>query len=235
MVLHQNGANQRAPRIEGEPVAPKEITLDAGVLDRHVGRYQFIPGVVISIRRQGTGLVAQITGQGAAEIYAESERRFFYKVVNAQLTFEPDAQGRTVAVVLHQNGADQRAARLEDPKEIVLEPAVLDRYVGRYQLGPEAFLTITRDGARLAGQPTGQSTQELIATGVNTFFVTGIGAEIVFETDASGKPAALVLNGRTRRDAAGRAVAIENYPGPTRPETDQRSPFFLYHPLHDGQ
>jgi D-alanyl-D-alanine-carboxypeptidase/D-alanyl-D-alanine-endopeptidase len=207
VVLHQNGANQRAPRIEGDPVAPKEITLAAGVLDRHVGRYQFIPGVVISIRRQGTGLMAQITGQGAAEIYAESERRFFYKVVNAQLTFEPDAQGRTVAVVLHQNGGDQRAARLEDPKEIALEPAVLDRYVGRYQLGPATFLTITRNGARLVGQPTGQTAQEVIATGVNTFFVTGIGAEIVFEMDASGKPRALVVR---QNGGDTRALRVEN-------------------------
>ena len=55
-------------RRASKAVAPKEITLAAGVLDRHVGRYQFIPGVVISIRRQGTGLMAQITGQGAAEI-----------------------------------------------------------------------------------------------------------------------------------------------------------------------
>ena len=114
VVLHQNGANQRAPRIEGEPVVPKTITLDAAILDRYVGRYQFAPGVVISIRRQGSSLFAQITGQGAAEIFAESERRFFYTVVNAQLTFETDAQGKAVAVILHQNGRDQRADRMVD-------------------------------------------------------------------------------------------------------------------------
>ena len=127
--------------------------------------------------------------------------------MNAQLTFEPDAQGRTVAVVLHQNGGDQRAARLEDPKEIALEPAVLDRYVGRYQLGPATFLTITRNGARLVGQPTGQTAQEVIATGVNTFFVTGIGAEIVFEMDASGKPRALVVR---QNGGDTRALRVEN-------------------------
>ena len=74
-------------------------------------------------------------------------------------------------------------------------------------LGPAAFLTVTRNGARLAGQPTGQSTQELIATSVNTFFVTGIGAEIVFEVDASGKPTALVVR---QNGGDTRAPRVEN-------------------------
>ena len=38
---------------------------------------------------------------------------FFFKIVDAQLTFETDAQGKAQAVVLHQNGANQRAPRIE--------------------------------------------------------------------------------------------------------------------------
>jgi CubicO group peptidase (beta-lactamase class C family) len=32
---------------------------------------------------------------------------------DAQITFEVDAQGRAAALVLHQNGRDQRAARID--------------------------------------------------------------------------------------------------------------------------
>ena len=46
-----------------------------------------------------------------SQIYAETEKDFFYKVVDAQLTFETDAEGKVVAVVLHQNGLNPRAVR----------------------------------------------------------------------------------------------------------------------------
>ena len=55
--------------------------------------------------------MAQLAGQDAAQIYAETEKDFFYKIVDAQLTFEIDAEGKVVAVVLHQNGLNPRAVR----------------------------------------------------------------------------------------------------------------------------
>jgi hypothetical protein len=111
VVLHQNGVNQRAPRIEGEPIAPKEVTLEPAVLEGYVGRYDLAPGIALVITRQDNRLFAQVTGQPSIEVFATAPREFFYKVVNAQLTFEVDADGRATAVVLHQNGRDIRAAR----------------------------------------------------------------------------------------------------------------------------
>jgi hypothetical protein len=35
------------------------------------------------------------------------------KVVDAQITFEVGTEGRATAAVLHQNGRDQRATRIE--------------------------------------------------------------------------------------------------------------------------
>lgn len=45
-------------------------------------------------------------------IFASRPDDFFYKIVDAQLHFERDADNKVVAVVLHQNGRDMRAARL---------------------------------------------------------------------------------------------------------------------------
>ena len=112
MVLHQTGIDQRAPRIEGEAISPKEVTLDPKVLEGYVGRYEFTPGgISITITRQDARLFAQVTGQPSVEIFASGPRDFFYKVVNAQLTFEVGSDGRAAAVVLHQLGKDQRAVR----------------------------------------------------------------------------------------------------------------------------
>jgi hypothetical protein len=45
---------------------------------------------------------------------AESERMFFLRVVDAQLTFDVDRQGATTQVTLHQNGRDGVAKWLSE-------------------------------------------------------------------------------------------------------------------------
>jgi len=111
--MRLNGAAQRAPRLEGAPVMPREVAVDSVILERYVGRYEFAPNVVLAISRKETRLFAQITGQPSVEIFAASEQQFFYKAVNAQLTFESGDDGRVRAVVLQQNGVNQRARRLD--------------------------------------------------------------------------------------------------------------------------
>ena len=95
------------------PATRTATTVDPAIFDRYVGRYQLAPGAVFTITRDGERLFAQLTGQPAAEVFPESETKYFYKVVDAQLTFEVDNDGRATAVVLHQLGKDQRAPRLE--------------------------------------------------------------------------------------------------------------------------
>jgi CubicO group peptidase (beta-lactamase class C family) len=95
------------------PRARTAIPMDAKRFDRFVGRYQLAPNIALTISRDNGRFLAQLTGQGALDIFPESERDFFLKAVDAQLTFEVDAQGRAIAVVLHQNGRDQRATRVE--------------------------------------------------------------------------------------------------------------------------
>lgn len=57
-------------------------------------------------------LNVQATGQGAYPVFAESPLKFFYKVVDAQITFIPAADGKPAALILHQAGADQRATKV---------------------------------------------------------------------------------------------------------------------------
>jgi hypothetical protein len=89
------------------------VDLDAAVLDRYTGSYQLAPTVVMTVTREGTQLLAQLTGQPKAEIFAQSESEFFYKIVNAQISFEADSQGRTTGLVLHQNGRNMNARRID--------------------------------------------------------------------------------------------------------------------------
>ncbi len=118
LVLRQFGRDQLAERVGGgaEPIKEwfghRENPVDKGIFDNYVGRYQFAPGAVIEVTRDADHLYVQLTGQPRFEVFAESERRFFLKIVDAQITFEADGQNPATALTLHQGGRDQRAARI---------------------------------------------------------------------------------------------------------------------------
>jgi CubicO group peptidase (beta-lactamase class C family) len=192
-----------------QPKVRTEITLAPATFDRYVGRYQLAPALVIIVTRDGARFMAQLTGQPAFEIFAETEKDFFYKVVDAQLTFETDAAGKTAAVVLHQNGIDQRAPRIEGdpvvPKEVLVDEKVLEGYVGRYDFVPGVSITITRQESRLYAQMTGQPSVEVFASSQRDFFYKVVNAQLTFEVGADGRATAVVLHQLGRDQRAARA------------------------------
>lgn len=84
------------------PIDPKKL----GV---YAGQYPLTPRFVLMVAPKNGHLMVQATGQEAYEVFPESDTRFFYRAVNAQITFELAPDGTTAALVLHQNGKDRRA------------------------------------------------------------------------------------------------------------------------------
>ncbi len=78
--------------------------------------------------------------------------------------------------------------------EIAVDPAVLESYVGVYQLAPNFALTITHIGSSLYGQATGQPTFQLFAEAPTEFFLKVVDAQITFEKDPAGKVTRLILH-----------------------------------------
>jgi serine-type D-Ala-D-Ala carboxypeptidase/endopeptidase len=68
---------------------------------------------MFDVMREGDRLMVQLTGQAAYRVYPISEWQVFYKIVGAQITFEPGADGRATRLILHQNGRDQMADRID--------------------------------------------------------------------------------------------------------------------------
>jgi D-alanyl-D-alanine-carboxypeptidase/D-alanyl-D-alanine-endopeptidase len=106
----------------------RETAVGTIVLDRYVGHYELTPTLIFTITRDGEQLYAQLTGQPRAALYSKSDREFFYKVVEAQISFQTDDQGQTTGLVLHQNGLDQPAMRISDGEAKELEDAVATRF-----------------------------------------------------------------------------------------------------------
>jgi len=91
----------------------KAIQLDAKILEAYTGKYEFQPGFALTVSLENGRLFAQATGQQKLEIFAESETDFFWKVVDAQITFNKDKTGKVTGLTLHQGGRDMPAKKTE--------------------------------------------------------------------------------------------------------------------------
>jgi D-alanyl-D-alanine-carboxypeptidase/D-alanyl-D-alanine-endopeptidase len=109
--------NAKAPLLNESAFAPpkerKEVVVDPKLFDQYAGRYQLAPNFVLAITREGDRLFAQATGQPKLELFAESEKEYFLKVVDAQITFEVGTGGAVNQLVLHQAGQNAPAKRIE--------------------------------------------------------------------------------------------------------------------------
>ena len=79
-------------------------------------------------------------------------------------------------------------------QEIAVDAAVLDGYVGFYQLTDSAVLTVTRDDKHLVMRLTGQRALPIYAESKTEFFAKVVDAQISFITDVKGQAISLVLH-----------------------------------------
>jgi CubicO group peptidase (beta-lactamase class C family) len=105
--------------LAGESVEPIDVRMpidvDLAVLDEYVGNYTIAaPNFTLHVSRQGDHLMAQATNQGRCRIYPESETKFFYRMVDAQITFTRDEDGKVNGLTIHQGGIDMPGLRADE-------------------------------------------------------------------------------------------------------------------------
>jgi hypothetical protein len=154
--VKQHQAEQKKPR--------QEVQIDPAILDNYVGYYRLGGYMVLSVTRQGDGLFVQLTGQDAAQVYPESPRNFFYKTVAAQISFVADSQGQATRLILHQNGLEQSAPRIDQAEVQELREKFAKRLKGEAPLpGSEAALRHQIE-TFAQGQPDLNAMTESLAT-----------------------------------------------------------------------
>ena len=89
------------------PVERNQVVVAQEILETYVGEYALAPTFSIFVTLEDGALFAQATGQGKAPIFPESEIKFFYRVVDAQISFTKDDSGAVTGMILHQGGANQ--------------------------------------------------------------------------------------------------------------------------------
>jgi CubicO group peptidase (beta-lactamase class C family) len=93
------------------PSERKEITVESKILTEYAGTYVISPTFQIVMSVEGGQLMLQGTGQPKVQMFAESDSKFFLKVVDAVVDFVRNEKGEVTHLVLHQNGQDVKGVR----------------------------------------------------------------------------------------------------------------------------
>jgi CubicO group peptidase (beta-lactamase class C family) len=90
-----------------------EIAIPQEKLMEYVGIYEIETDITITMAITDGQLTTQLTGQDPLPVFAEKEDFFFLKVVDAQLQFSRDENGKIIQVSLLQNGNTISALRIK--------------------------------------------------------------------------------------------------------------------------
>jgi CubicO group peptidase (beta-lactamase class C family) len=194
------------PVAQAEPLEQNDVA----VLDAYLGTYVAKDGTNYLVTRRGGQLYAKLASQETVRVYSAGKDRFVYHVVDAQLDFTRDAQGKVNALVLNQDGqtiafvrpgmappaslptAAPHAGR-SFPPVVPLDAATLDAYAGTYAVNDALAFVVRRAGDGIEVQVTGQSFLPVYASAKDKFFYKAVDAQFEFERDASGAITGLVF------------------------------------------
>ncbi|OGC06342.1 hypothetical protein A2V82_16255 [candidate division KSB1 bacterium RBG_16_48_16] len=163
------------------------------VLDDYVGQYDY-QTAMMTITRKGDRLFAQLAGQAELEIFPKGNDEFYWKIVEASVKFLRDENGKVNRAAHTQNGRTFEAPRIEQKEVVAVDAAVLQEYVGDYELAPGVAAGITLEGEQLYIQVTGQPRFEIYASSPTEFFLKVVNAKITFLKDEADQVTALQLD-----------------------------------------
>ena len=146
----------------------------------------------VSVDDAGQLTVAVNGGDAQALTYLE-ESTFF--LGGSLVTFERDGDA-TTAMKLRQGSGIYALAAVDETAEADARPtvplAVLERYAGRYELGPEFILEVRIEDGRVITQATGQQSLEVFPASMTVFEQPRISASLEF-IEEDGEIVALIL------------------------------------------
>ena len=92
----------------------KDVQVADAILETYIGKYELVPGFILTVTKEGNQLKTQATGQPMFDIFPKTENEFYLKVVNAQLRFNKNEAGLVNSVTLFQGGRETTGKRVEE-------------------------------------------------------------------------------------------------------------------------
>ncbi len=194
-------AAKMAAALLGRPFQPTVKPVDAELLTAYTGVYENTNGELRFITVDNGQLYSQRSGGTKFKLLSSGLDQFFFENSFARITFErePKNSKNTVRAKMSDRNAPAMVwTKTDKPlpavrQEVKVSEAELDKFLGKYELSPSFIIAVTREGAQLYGQPTGQSKFEMFAESPTRFFLKVVDAVVEFHPDDKGVVTAMTL------------------------------------------
>jgi hypothetical protein len=95
-----------------EPLMNPLADVPVATLERYAAVYQFRPGFIVTVKREGNSLTAQVTGQSVKHLRPESQTLFRVKDAPVTIEFKTDESGAVTGMVMSQGGRPLQGRRV---------------------------------------------------------------------------------------------------------------------------
>ena len=108
-------ADEKNEKIFIDPEEKKPISVDPAIFVRYLGDYELMPGMILSITREGDRLMVLINGgkEGKSELFPLSDHLFFMRAVGSdiEIRFSEDSSQKAESLVFTVNGREMKGQR----------------------------------------------------------------------------------------------------------------------------
>ena len=95
------------------PKLKKEVAVSEEILRKYIGIYEIVPQFKIEITVENGQLIAQATGQPKFRLFAQNEKYFFVKAVEAEVEFVVNDKNEVEKLVLYQGGKTMPGKKIQ--------------------------------------------------------------------------------------------------------------------------
>jgi CubicO group peptidase (beta-lactamase class C family) len=176
------------------PQTPRQyVSLESRALDQYVGHYKLDVGLEADVRKKDGKLVAEVPGQGTAELHPLATNRFFIERLNGELEFVAKPDG-PLGLKFTQEGSTMNGQRTALTP---WEATGLEQYQGGYWSDElETQYTITFKTGKLTAQHVRHGEIALIPASQDRFKTTEwFMPEVNFLRDSSNRVSGVALGG----------------------------------------
>ncbi len=112
LTIYSSSGSEVWNRSDKPVITQVEIKPDENILEMYTGEYEVSPHFSFTITKEKERLFLQATGQEKLEMFAETNKKFFLKVNDAQLEFVNES-GKITKVILKQGGRTTDAMKIK--------------------------------------------------------------------------------------------------------------------------
>jgi len=184
--------NFENPRIGGRAVI--EQMHEVGVLNNGE-KLDYAFGLVIQDHK-GLKTVSHSGGDAGfrSHIVMFPDQKLSISVLSNLGSFNPGRMALKVADIYLADLIEADDEKDQERKQISIDPAIFDRYEGKYALDNGMVINITRKDNKLMGEAVGQAKFELFPESETSFFLKIIDARITFHPEKEGKATGFTLH-----------------------------------------